>query len=72
VSQSARAQLAAEEDTAVCAMAFKGTFATGQVEMAPANESGSYALVLVSSRKLQLVAALILEQLPGSLGGRTL
>lgn len=69
--QSARAELAAEDDTAVCAMAFKGPFTSGQVELAPPDETGSYALVLVSSRHLHLVAALVLDQLPSSFGART-
>ena len=68
----ARAQLAAENDTAVCAMAFQGRFAPGQVDMAETSTGGDYALVLVSSRKLQLVGAVVLKSLPRAFGGRTL
>ncbi len=68
----ARAELAAENDTAVCAMAFRGRFAPGQVEMAPGSEGGDYALVLVSSRRLHLVGAIVLNNLPRAFGGRTL
>ena len=69
--ESARAQLAAENDTAVCTMAFRGTFQPGQVDQAPPAAQGSYALVLVSSRKLHLVAAVVLTDLPRAFGGRT-
>ncbi len=68
----ARAELAAENDTAVCTMAFRGTFAPGQVELAPGGQQGDYALVLVSSRRLHLVATIVLKQLPHAFGGRTL
>lgn len=68
----ARAELAAENDTAVCAMSFHGVFAPGQVDLAPASQQGDYALILVSSRKLHLVATFVLKQLPRAFGGRTL
>lgn len=68
----ARAQMAAEDDTAVCAMAFEGRFAPGQVDMADSSSGGDYALVLVSSRNLHLVGAIVLESLPRAFGGRTL
>ncbi len=69
---AARAELASENDTAVCAMAFRGVFDPGQVDLAPASQSGRFALVLVSSRKLHLVASFVLENLPRAFGGRTL
>ena len=69
---SVRTELAAENDTSVCAMAFRGTFGPGQVDLAPAREQGDYALVLVSSRRLHLVAAVVLQSLPHAFGGRTL
>lgn len=65
-------QLAADNDTTVCAVAFKGNFAPGQVELAPAYESGSYAIILVTSRKLKLIDSVVLDHLPRSLGKRTL
>lgn len=68
---SARDELATESDTAVCAMAFHGNFTAGQVRLAGPEASGDYALVLVSSRKLHLVASLVLKKLPHAFGGRT-
>lgn len=67
---AAKAELAAENDTAVCAMAFHGKFAPGQVDKADPASSGSYAVVLVSSRKLHLVGSVVLDSLPRALGGR--
>lgn len=64
-------QLAAENDTAVCEMSFRGDFKSGQVDMAAAGASGRYALVLVSSKKLHLVGSVVLQKLPQALGGRT-
>ncbi|MBV9661807.1 MAG: hypothetical protein JO337_11690, partial [Acidimicrobiales bacterium] len=54
------------------ALAFRGTFAAGQVELAPPDQMGSYALALVSSRKLRLVGAVVLDHLPPSFGSRTI
>ena len=68
---AAQDTLAAENDTAVCAMSFRGQFESGQVDMAPPGQSGRYALVLVSSKRLHLVASLVLDELPRSFGGRT-
>lgn len=69
--RSAQDQLAAENDTAVCEMSFRGDFKPGQVEMAATGASGRYALVLVSSKKLHLVDSIVLENLPRAFGGRT-
>jgi hypothetical protein len=69
---AARAELAAENDTAVCAMAFKGTFNAGQVNLAAPEQHGDYALILVSSRKLDLIGAVVLDHLPKAFGGRTI
>jgi hypothetical protein len=63
-------QLAGDNDTTVCALAFHGKFAPGQVELAPAEESGSYAVVLVSSKKLKLIDSAVLDHLPRGLGRR--
>ena len=68
---AAQFELAADDDTSVCAMAFKGTFQAGQVDLAPPDQSGGYALVLVSSKKLDLVATVVLLHLPHAFGGRT-
>lgn len=65
-------QLAADNDTTVCAVAFKGNFSPGQVDLAPAEEHGAYAIVLVTSKKLRLLDSVVLDHLPPSLGKRTL
>lgn len=64
-------QLTAENDTAVCEMSFRGDFRAGQVDMAQPGQSGRYAVILVSSKKLHLVASVVLETLPRAFGGRT-
>jgi hypothetical protein len=68
----ARTLLEGDVDTTVCAIAFKGTFNPGQVTGAPPTQQGSYAIVLVTSRHLQILAAVVLAHLPRSLGKRTL
>jgi len=55
----------------VCEMSFRGDFRAGQVDMAPPDQSGRYAVILVSSKKLHLVASVVLETLPRAFGGRT-
>jgi hypothetical protein len=69
---SAQAVLAGDDDTTVCAVAFKGDFTPGQVELAPLTDQGNYAVVLVTSRHLHLLASVVLNQLPKSLGKRTI
>jgi hypothetical protein len=71
LSARAQTELANEDDSVVCAVAFKGSFIDGQVEMAPPSEEGSYAVVLLTSRRLHLVGSVVLSSLPKSLGGRT-
>jgi hypothetical protein len=68
---SAQVELANEDDTVVCAVSFKGSFAAGQVNLAPPPEQGPYAVVLLTSRRLHLVGSVVLSSLPKSLGGRT-
>ncbi len=68
---SAQAELASDDDTQVCAVAFKGDFASSQVDLAPSSEQGSYAVVLVSSRNSRLIGSAVLSHLPRSLGKRT-
>ena len=63
-------QLAGDNDTTVCAVAFHGKFVAGQVELAPPDEFGAYAIVLVSSKKLKLIDSAVLDHLPRALGGR--
>ncbi|MGC8514306.1 MAG: hypothetical protein ACP5P1_14925 [Acidimicrobiales bacterium] len=67
-----KANLAAEDDTEICAMAFSGTFSPGQVQLAPAGESGKIAIVLVTEKRLRLVAAAVIAKVPRGLGGRNL
>jgi hypothetical protein len=69
---TAQTVLDGENDTTVCAIAFRGNFMPGQVNLAPTDEQGRYALVLVTSRHLHLLASVVLDQLPRSLGKRTL
>jgi hypothetical protein len=69
---NAQSVLAADEDTTVCALSFRGMFMPGQVDMAPTNQKGRYAVVLVTSRRLHLLASVVLDQLPPSLGKRTI
>jgi hypothetical protein len=67
----AQAELGGENDSELCAVAFKGNFASGQVDLAPSDEQGPYAVVLVSSHNSRLVASAVLAHLPPSLGKRT-
>jgi hypothetical protein len=69
---NAQTRLAADNDTTVCALSFRGTFMPGQVNLAPPDEKGRYAVVLVTSRHLDLLASVVLDQLPPALGKRTL
>jgi hypothetical protein len=63
--------LGADNDTELCVMTFKGTFAAGQVELAPGTERGDYALVLVTTKKLKLIASAVIDHAPRGFGGRT-
>ncbi|HEX4864550.1 MAG TPA: hypothetical protein VFV02_10780, partial [Acidimicrobiales bacterium] len=67
---SAQSLLAGDNDTTVCAVAFHGKFVAGQVDLAPTAEAGNYAVVLVSSKKLQLIDSAVLNHLPRFLGRR--
>jgi hypothetical protein len=60
-----------ENDSVVCAVAFKGNFSPRQVDLAPSTEQGPYAVVLVTSRRLHLVGAAVLDHLPRDLGSRS-
>lgn len=70
LSSSARATLVGDNDTAVCAVALHGDFASGQVSLATAGESGHYAIVLVSARRLRVLASVVVNDLPNALGRR--
>ncbi len=67
-----KARLAAENDAEICAMAFSGSFSPGQVQLAPAGESGRIAVVLVTEKRLHLIAAAVIAKVPRGLGGRNL
>ncbi|MDQ2754626.1 MAG: hypothetical protein M3R71_03645 [Actinomycetota bacterium] len=68
---SVKAQAAPGDlDTAVCAVTFQGSFAPGQVDKANPTAQGHYAIVLVSSKHLHLVASFVLDQLPKRFKGR--
>jgi hypothetical protein len=69
---TARTVLAGDNDTTVCALSFRGNFLPGQVNLAPPDEAGRYAVVLVTSRHLRLLASAVLDQLPPALGKRTI
>ena len=69
---AAQAVLTGDNDTSVCALSFKGTFAANQVQLAPPGEQGKYAVVLVTSRHLHLLVSSVLTTLPTGLGKRTL
>jgi hypothetical protein len=67
---SAQSRLSGDNDTTVCAIAFHGKFAAGQVDLAPPGDAGSYAVVVVSSKKLKLIDSAVLNHLPRFLGRR--
>jgi len=69
---AAQAQLSADLGSSVCAVAFKGHFAPGQVAMAPPGVAGTYAVVLVTSQHLDLLRSVVLDHLPRTLGRRVL
>ena len=66
----AKTELRGDDDTTVCAVAFHGRFRAGQVDLAPPDVSGTYAVVLVSSKRLKLIDSAVLNHLPRSLGRR--
>lgn len=72
LSAAEKSLLASDNDTEMCAMAFQGNFAPGQVELAPPAQSGKFAIVLVSARRLRVVASVVLSHVPRGLGGRGL
>ncbi len=60
----------ADQDTTVCAVAWQGTFADGQVSKAKPGDSGNYAIVLVTSRHLDVLVSYVLQSIPKRLRGR--
>jgi hypothetical protein len=67
-----RPQIEGDQDTAVCAVIFEGHFSPGQVTLAPTDQQGRYAVVLVTSKHLHLLAAFVVDRLPDKLGQRLL
>jgi hypothetical protein len=67
---TAQGQLNPEMDTTVCAVVFRGTFKPGDVDQAQPGAAGSYAIVLVTSGKLQLLTSFVVPKLPPTLGRR--
>ena len=57
------------DDRTVCAVAFRGTFAAGQVTGARPGASGIIAVVLVDARHLQVLGAYVGDRLPHGLAG---
>ena len=70
LSPAEKGALSADKDTEICAMAFQGDFAAGQVELAPPTQAGKFAVVLVSAKNLHLVASVVLSHVPRGFGGR--
>jgi hypothetical protein len=69
---AARAALRESGNTTVCAITFRGNFRPGQVDGAPPTEYGHYALVLVTSDSLKLLAAAVTQSAPRGFGGHSL
>jgi hypothetical protein len=61
----------APTDTALCAVALKGSFDAGQVDLAPPGAAGHYAVVLVTYSRLQVLGSVVLDRLPRWFGGHT-
>jgi hypothetical protein len=59
-----------DDDTEVCAFAFSGTFTAGQVLGAPASAEGTYAVVVISSKSLDLMVSYVGDRLPRHLSRR--
>jgi hypothetical protein len=53
-----------DDDTEVCAFAFKGTFVAGQVTGAPPQSQGRFAVVVVDSKRLDLLVSYVGTYLP--------
>ena len=58
-----------EDDAAVCAVAYSGSFSAGQVIGAQPEASGRYAVVLVDARHPHVVASYVSAELPKGLRG---
>ncbi len=59
-----------DQDATVCAVAWQGHFSPGQVAMADPSRRGPFAIVLVSSHQLKVVASYVLTSIPRKLRGR--
>ncbi len=72
LSPAEKGALTADKDTEICAMAFQGDFAAGQVELAPPTQAGRFAVILVTAKSLHVVASVVLSHVPRGFGGRGL
>jgi hypothetical protein len=52
------------QETQLCAFAFRGQYAPGAVDLASNTQPGKYAVVLVGSKHVVLVGAVVLPALP--------
>lgn len=69
---SAKTVVSSDNDSTVCVVSLRGAFGPGQVELAPSDEQGRYAVILFTSRHLRLVASAVVSDLPKAFGGRVL
>jgi hypothetical protein len=69
---SAQTVVSSDDDSTVCVVSLKGDFGPGQVQLAPSDEQGRYAVILLTSRHLKLVASAVVSDLPKAFGGRVL
>jgi hypothetical protein len=53
-----------DADSNLCAFAFKGPYPPGAVDLANNTQPGTYAVVALTSRSNQLVAASVVDRLP--------
>jgi hypothetical protein len=61
-------KLAAVKDKELCVFAFKDSFKPADVRMAATSRPGTYAVVAVTIRHPTVVAAFIVDRLPGRFG----
>lgn len=69
---TARPLFPGNDDSRVCAVAFAGQFAAGQVTQASPGEAGRFAVVLVSGDGHHVFRSVVLDHLPHALGPRSL
>jgi len=62
------ARVASVTDKYVCTFAFKGQYGPGEVELATNTVPGPYAVVAITSKGNEVVAAFVVQQLPTRFG----